>query len=96
MVSTDGRDSQGRAALTVAKEANKEANKEATTRANKGARKAAASRPSPAEKFDIDRDEPAIRAGRLEVQAQRSRKLHDYYDEALAEIRASLERAPQR
>ena len=92
MVSTDGRDSQGRAALTVAKEANKEAN----TRANKGAKKAAASRPSPAEKFDIDRDEPAIRAGRLEVQAQRSRKLHDYYDEALAEIRASLERAPQR
>jgi len=70
--------------LTIAKEA------------NKGAKKAAASRPSPAEKFDVDRDEPAIRAGRLEVQAQRSQKLHDYYDEALAEIRASLERAPER
>ncbi len=80
MVSTDSRDSQGRAALTVAKGA------------NKGTKKAAASRPSPAEKFDVDRDAPAIRAGRLEVQAQRSQKLHEYYDEALAEIRASLER----
>ncbi|SDN29222.1 hypothetical protein [Afipia sp. GAS231] len=88
MVSTDGRDKSGRGALTVAKEANKEANKET----KKEAKKAAASRPSPAEKFDVDRDEPAIRAGRLQVQAQRSRKLHEYYDEALAEIRASLER----
>ena len=88
MVSTDGRDNSRRAALTVAKEVNKEAN----TRA----KKAAASRPSPAEKFDVDRDEPAIRAGRLQVQAQRSQKLHEYYDEALAEIRASLERAPER
>jgi hypothetical protein len=79
MVSTDGRDGQGRAALTVAK-------------GKKEAKKAAVSRPSPAEKFDVDRDEPAIRAGRLQVQAQRSQKLHEYYDEALAEIRASLER----
>jgi hypothetical protein len=92
MVSTDGRDQSGRAALTVAKETYKESNKEA----NKATRKVAVSRPSPAEKFDVDRDEPAIRAGRLQVQAQRSQKLHDYYDEALAEIRASLERAPQR
>ena len=84
MASIDGRDSQGRAALTVAKEADKEA--------NRGTKKAAASRSSPAEKFDIDRDEPAIRAGRLQVQAQRSQKLHEYYDSALAEIRASLER----
>lgn len=82
MVSTDGRDNSRRAALTVSKEA------------NQGSKKAAASRPLPAEKFDVD--EPAIRAGRLQVQAQRARKLHDYYDEALAEIRASLERAPQR
>jgi len=92
MVSTDGRDGQGRAALTVAQETNEEAN----SRANKGTKKAAASRPSknfaPAAKFDVDRDEPAIRAGRLQVQAQRSQKLHEYYDEALAEIRASLER----
>lgn len=84
MVSTDGRDSQGRAALMVAKGTAKET--------NKGAKKAAASRPTPVEKFDTGHDEPAIRAGRLEVQAQRARKLHDYYDEALAEIRASLER----
>jgi hypothetical protein len=83
MVSTDGRDNSGRVALTVAKGT------------NNGAKEAAAPRPSPAEKFDVDRDEPAIRAGRLEVQAQRSQKLHEYYDEALAEIRASLERAPE-
>lgn len=88
MDSTDGRDNWGRAELTVAREVNKEA--------NKGTRKAAAPRPSPAEKFDVDRDEPAIRDGRLQVQAQRSQKLHEYYDEALAEIRASLERAPER
>jgi hypothetical protein len=88
MVSTDGRDNSGRAALTVASEVNKEA--------NKGMKKAAASRPSPADKLDVDRDEPVIRAGRLQVQAQRSQKLHEYYDEALAEIRASLERAPER
>ena len=88
MVSTDGRDNSERAALTVSKGANRGANKET--------KKAAASRPSPAEKFDVDRDEPAIRAGRLQVQAQRAQKLHEYYDEALAEIRASLERAPQR
>ena len=84
MVSTDGRDSQKRAALTVAKETKNEAKKET--------KKAAASHPSPAEKFDVDGDEPGIRAGRLEVQAQRSQKMHQYYDEALAEIRASLER----
>jgi hypothetical protein len=88
MVSSDGRDNSGRAALTVASEVNKEA--------NKGMKKAAASHPSPADKFDVDRDEPVIRAGRLQVQAQRSQKLHEYYDEALAEIRASLERAPER
>ena len=63
---------------------------------NKGTKKAASSRPSPAEKFDVDRDDPAIRARRLQVQAQRSQQLHEYYDESLAEIRASLERAPQR
>ena len=74
--------------MTVAKETNNGTNKEA--------KKAAASRPSPAEKFDVDHDEPAIRVKRLRAQQQRSQKLHEYYDEALAEIRASLERAPQR
>ena len=70
--------------------------REANNRTNNGTNKSAGSRPSPAEKFDVDRDEPAIRAGRLQVQAQRSQKLHEYYDEALAEIRASLDRAPER
>ena len=58
--------------------------------------KVAASRPSPAEKFNLDQDEPATRAGRLLAQRQRSQKLHDYYDDALAELRASLEGAPSR
>ncbi len=89
MVSSDGRESQGRKVLTVANTAN-------MGTANNGTRKAAASRASPAEKFDAGHDEPAIRAGRLQAQAQRSRKLHEYYDEALAEIRASLARVPQR
>ena len=78
MVSTDGRDKSTRAALGVVR----------------GTTKAAASRPSPAETFDVDHDEPATRAGRLQAQQQRSQKLHEYYDEVLAEIRASLERAP--
>ena len=70
--------------MTVAKES------------NKATKKLAASRPSPAEKFDVDRDEPAIRAGRLQVQAQRSQKLHDYYDEALADFgKAGSERLLQ-
>jgi hypothetical protein len=98
MVSIDGRDNQGRAALTVTGETTEQTNEGANNRANKGTKKVAAFRPlpsrsfAPAEKFDVDRDEPAIRAGRLQVQAQRSQKLHEYYDEALAEIRASLER----
>ena len=80
MVSTERRDNSGRAALSVAK----------------GTKKAAASRPSPAEKFNVDHDETATRAGRLLAQRQRSQKLHDYYDDALAELRASLEGAPSR
>jgi hypothetical protein len=62
----------------------------------KGTKKAAVSRPSPAQKYNVDHDEPVTRAGRLQVQQQRAQKLHEYYDEALAEIRASLERAPPR
>lgn len=80
MVSTNGRDKPKRAGLSVVK----------------GTKKAAASRPSPAEKFNVDHDEPATRAGRLLAQRQRSQKLHDYYDDALAELRASLEGAPSR
>lgn len=94
MDSIDGRKSQGRKALTVANTANKET-------ANKGGKRGTTSRssaslPSPAERFDAGHDEPAIRARRLQAQAQRSQKLHEYYDEVLAEIRASLARAPQR
>ena len=80
MVSTESRDNSGRAALGVAK----------------GTKKAAASRLSPAEKFNVDHDETATRAGRLLAQRQRSQKLHDYYDDALAELRASLDGAPSR
>lgn len=88
MVATDGRDTQGRAALTVAKGTDKGAKKEA----KKASRPSPSKSFAPADKFDVDRDEPAIRAGRLQAQAQRSQKLHEYYEEALAEIRASLER----
>src|SRR3954454_11650983 len=98
MASIEDRDHSQRAALTVAKETNKETNKQTGEESNngvsEGTKKAAKSRPSPAAKFDVACDEPAARAGRLYVQAQRSQKLHQYYDEALAEIRASLERAP--
>jgi hypothetical protein len=54
---------------------------------------AVASRPSPAERFDIDREGPAKRAVHLQAQRQRFQKLNEYCDEAVAEIRASLERA---
>ena len=55
--------------------------------------KPAASRPSPADRFNIDREEPAKRARKLHAQWERSQKLHEYYDEAVAEIRASLARS---
>ena len=54
---------------------------------------AAASRPSPADRFNIDREEPAKRARKLHAQWERAQKLHEYYDEAVAEIRASLARS---
>jgi hypothetical protein len=57
---------------------------------------AAASRPSPADRFNIDREGPAKRAGRLRALQQQFQKLNEYCDEAVAEIRASLERAPPR
>lgn len=56
---------------------------------------AAASRPSPAERFNIDREGPAKRAGKLRALQQQFQKLNEYCDEAVAEIRASLERAPR-
>jgi hypothetical protein len=56
----------------------------------------AESRPSPADRFNIDRDGPAKRAGKLRALQQQFQKLNEYCDEAVAEIRASLERAPPR
>ena len=53
------------------------------------------SRPSPADTFNIDRDGPAKRAVKLRVLQQRFEKLNDYFDEAAAEIRASLKRSPR-
>jgi hypothetical protein len=57
---------------------------------------AAASRPSPADRFNIDREGPAKRAGKLRALQQRFQKLTEYCDETVAELRASLERAPPR
>jgi hypothetical protein len=55
-----------------------------------------ASRPSPADRFNIDCEGPAKRALTLWALQQRFQRLNDYYDKAAAEIRASLERAPPR
>ena len=57
---------------------------------------AAASRPSPANRFNIDREGPARRAGKFRALQQRFQKLNEYCDETVAEIRASLERASPR
>jgi hypothetical protein len=58
---------------------------------------AAASRPSPANRFNnIDREGPAKRARKLRALQRRFQKLNEYCDETVAEIRASLERAPPR
>jgi hypothetical protein len=57
---------------------------------------AAASRASPADRFNIDREGPAKRAAKLRALQQRFQKLNEYCDQAAAEIRASLERAPPR
>jgi hypothetical protein len=56
---------------------------------------AAATRPSPADRFNIDREGPAKRAVKLRALEQRFQKLNEYCDEAAAEIRASLERSPR-
>jgi hypothetical protein len=57
---------------------------------------AAVTRPSPADKFNIDREGPAKRAGKLKALQQQFAKLNEYCDETVAELRASLERAPPR
>lgn len=57
---------------------------------------AMASRPSPSNRFNIDRDGPAKRAAKLRVLQLQFQKLDAYCDEAAAEIRASLQRLPPR
>lgn len=56
---------------------------------------AAARRPSPADRFNIDREGPEKRALKLRELQQRFEKLNDYCREAAAEIRASLARRPR-
>ena len=58
--------------------------------------KAEVSRPSPADKFNIDREGPAKRAWKLRALEQQFQKLNEYCDETVAEIRASLERNSSR
>ena len=58
--------------------------------------RAEALRPSPADRFNIDREGQAKRAWKLRVLAEQFQKLNEYCDETVAEIRASLERATSR
>ena len=58
--------------------------------------RAEVSRPSPADRFNIDREGQAKRAWKLRVLAEQFQKLNEYCDETVAEIRASLERATSR
>ena len=51
--------------------------------------------PSPADRFNIDREAAAKRALKLRAVQQRLQRLNDYCDKAAAEIRASLERSPR-
>ncbi|WP_028348643.1 hypothetical protein [Bradyrhizobium murdochi] len=67
--------------------------RDTSIRAALAAVEAAASRPSPVDRFNIDREGPAKRAVKLEALRQRFQKLNEYCDEAAAEIRASLERS---
>jgi hypothetical protein len=52
--------------------------------------------PSPADRFNIDREGQAKRAWKLRALEQQFQKLNQYCDETVAEIRASLDRTPSR
>jgi hypothetical protein len=65
---------------------------DATARAAIALGKNAPSRPSPADKFNIDREGPAKRALKLRELQQQFERLNEYCNEAAAEIRASLDR----
>lgn len=67
----------------------------ASMRAVLAAGDAAVSPPSPADRFNIDREAAAKRALKLKAMQQRLQRLNDYCDKAAAEIRASLERSPR-
>ncbi len=58
--------------------------------------RAEVSRPSPADRFDIDHEGRAKRAWKLRTLEQQFQKLNRYCDETVAELRASLERTPPR
>jgi len=58
--------------------------------------RAEVSRPSPADRFNIDRDVQAKRAWKLRVLSEQFQKLNNYCDETVAELRASLDRTPPR
>ena len=58
--------------------------------------RAEVSRPSPADRFNIDREGHAKRAWKLRALEQQFQKLNEYCDETVAEIRASLDRTPSR
>jgi len=51
---------------------------------------------SPADRFNIDREGPAKRAWKLKALEQQFRKLNEYCDETVAELRASLDRVSPR
>jgi hypothetical protein len=70
-------------------------NGDTSKRAGHQAGDAAASLPSPADRFNIDREAAARRALKLRAMQQRLQRLNDYCDKAAAEIRASLERSPR-
>jgi hypothetical protein len=57
---------------------------------------AAVSRPSPADRFNIDREGPAKRARTLRALEQRFQKLNEKCNDTVVEILASLERATSR
>jgi hypothetical protein len=69
---------------------------DASIRAALAAAEATASHPSPADRFNIDREAAAKRALKLKAMQHRLQRLNDYCDKAAAEIRASLERSPPR
>lgn len=57
---------------------------------------AGALRASPAGRFNLDREGAAKRAGKFQALQQQFQKLDQHFEAAVAEIRASLDRASTR